>query len=102
RMVGAAERICHPLSPRRRGRPEFSRADAGTPAARMSSLRSSRKENPHELCRRIRPCGAEDRLDDYKKLAELAGTVWMEHGATAYVEALGDDVPLRRADVVSA
>jgi uncharacterized protein YbaA (DUF1428 family) len=34
-----------------------------------------------------------DRLDDYRKLAELAGTVWMEHGATAYVEALGDDVP---------
>lgn len=34
-----------------------------------------------------------DRVDDYKELAQLAGKVWMEHGALSYVEALGDDVP---------
>jgi len=33
------------------------------------------------------------KLDDYKKLAENAGTIWMEHGALAYVECVGDDVP---------
>ena len=33
------------------------------------------------------------RLDDYKKLAKTAGAVWMEHGALAYVECVGDDVP---------
>jgi len=35
-----------------------------------------------------------DRLDDYKALAELAGKVWMEHGALSYVECIGDDVPV--------
>ena len=33
------------------------------------------------------------KLDDYKKLANLAGIVWKEHGALAYVECVGDDVP---------
>lgn len=33
------------------------------------------------------------RLDDYKEMARKAGDVWREHGALAYVEALGDDVP---------
>ncbi|OWK20953.1 RNA signal recognition particle 4.5S RNA [Mesorhizobium amorphae CCBAU 01583] len=33
------------------------------------------------------------RLDDYKKLANTAGVVWKEHGALAYVECVGDDVP---------
>ena len=33
------------------------------------------------------------KLDDYKKLANLAGPIWMEHGALAYVECIGDDVP---------
>jgi uncharacterized protein YbaA (DUF1428 family) len=32
-------------------------------------------------------------LDAYKKMAENAGAVWMEHGALAYVECVGDDVP---------
>jgi uncharacterized protein YbaA (DUF1428 family) len=32
-------------------------------------------------------------LDAYKAMAELAGQVWMEHGALSYVEAIGDDVP---------
>ncbi|MCX5513363.1 DUF1428 domain-containing protein [Kaistia algarum] len=32
-------------------------------------------------------------LDAYRELAQLAGTVWKEHGALAYVEALADDVP---------
>ena len=34
-----------------------------------------------------------DRLDDYKALARRAGEVWRDHGALAYVEAVGDDVP---------
>jgi uncharacterized protein YbaA (DUF1428 family) len=33
------------------------------------------------------------KVEDYKKLAQLAGTVWMEHGALSYVECIGDDVP---------
>ena len=32
-------------------------------------------------------------LDAYKKMAKNAGAVWMEHGALAYVECVGDDVP---------
>jgi uncharacterized protein YbaA (DUF1428 family) len=32
-------------------------------------------------------------LDAYKALARKAGEVWKEHGATAYVECIGDDVP---------
>lgn len=34
-----------------------------------------------------------DRIEDYKKMAELGRTVWMEHGALSYVEAMADDVP---------
>lgn len=34
-----------------------------------------------------------DRIEDYRKMAERAGAVWKEHGALAYVECLGDDVP---------
>ena len=36
---------------------------------------------------------SKNRLDDYRKLAEIAGQVWKEHGALAYVECLADDVP---------
>lgn len=32
-------------------------------------------------------------IDDYKKLANLAGPIWKEHGALAYVECTADDVP---------
>jgi uncharacterized protein YbaA (DUF1428 family) len=32
-------------------------------------------------------------LDKYRELASLAGKVWKEHGALAYVECIGDDVP---------
>ena len=32
-------------------------------------------------------------LDDYKKMAQTGGIVWKEHGALAYVECVGDDVP---------
>ena len=32
-------------------------------------------------------------LEAYKKMARTAGEVWKEHGALAYVECLGDDVP---------
>lgn len=33
-----------------------------------------------------------DKVADYKKMAQKAGKVWMEHGALAYVECMGDDV----------
>ncbi len=33
------------------------------------------------------------KLDAYKALARTAGEVWKEHGALAYVECVGDDVP---------
>jgi uncharacterized protein YbaA (DUF1428 family) len=32
-------------------------------------------------------------MEAYKELARKAGEVWKEHGALAYVECLGDDVP---------
>lgn len=32
-------------------------------------------------------------LDAYKALSEAAGEVWKDHGALAYVECTGDDVP---------
>ena len=35
----------------------------------------------------------QDRMDDYKKMATLAGEVWMGHGALSYVECVADDVP---------
>ena len=33
-------------------------------------------------------------IEAYKAFAKLAGEVWMEHGALAYVECLADDVPM--------
>ena len=35
-----------------------------------------------------------NKMVDYKKLATTAGKVWMELGALAYVECVGDDVPV--------
>lgn len=32
-------------------------------------------------------------IEDYKALARTAGEVWKEHGALAFVECIGDDVP---------
>lgn len=32
-------------------------------------------------------------LEKYKKLAAVAGEVWMAHGALSYIEAVADDVP---------
>lgn len=34
-----------------------------------------------------------DKLDAYRDMARLGGTVWKEHGALSYVECFGDDVP---------
>jgi uncharacterized protein YbaA (DUF1428 family) len=34
------------------------------------------------------------KIEDYKQMARTGGSVWMEHGALAYVECLGDDVPM--------
>lgn len=32
-------------------------------------------------------------LEAYREMSRTAGEVWMEHGALAYVENVGDDVP---------
>jgi uncharacterized protein YbaA (DUF1428 family) len=32
-------------------------------------------------------------IEAYKEMARKAGEVWKEHGALAYVECIGDDVP---------
>jgi uncharacterized protein YbaA (DUF1428 family) len=32
-------------------------------------------------------------IDAYKRMAQLASDVWMEHGADSYVESVADDVP---------
>lgn len=34
-----------------------------------------------------------DRVDDYRKMAEGAADMWMDHGALSFVECRGDDVP---------
>ncbi len=33
-----------------------------------------------------------DKLDDYKKMATLAGKIWKKHGALEYLECVGDDL----------
>ncbi len=33
-----------------------------------------------------------NKLDEYRKMAELACSVWKEHGALDYVECVGDDL----------
>lgn len=32
-------------------------------------------------------------IEAYRKMAQTAGEVWKEHGALAYVECVGDDIP---------
>ncbi len=34
-----------------------------------------------------------DKIDAYKAMARRAGEIWKEHGALAFVECVGDDVP---------
>ncbi len=34
-----------------------------------------------------------ENLEAYRKVTELAGSVWMEHGALSYIECVADDVP---------
>ena len=34
-----------------------------------------------------------DKIEDYKAMARKAGAVWKEHGALAFVECIGEDVP---------
>jgi len=34
-----------------------------------------------------------ERIEDYQAMARRAGEVWKEHGAVAFVECVGDDVP---------
>ena len=41
----------------------------------------------------------QNNLDEYKKMAELAGSICKEHGALEYIECAGDD--LDQKDLVS-
>lgn len=34
-----------------------------------------------------------ENIETYKEMAGIAGALWMEHGALAFVENVGDDVP---------
>lgn len=34
-----------------------------------------------------------EKIEAYKQMARTAGAVWKEHGALAFVECIGDDVP---------
>src|SRR3954447_18000202 len=34
-----------------------------------------------------------EKIEEYKALAHKAGAIWKEHGALAFVECVGDDVP---------
>ena len=34
-----------------------------------------------------------DKLDEYRKMAELGRSCWMEYGALSYMECVADDVP---------
>lgn len=36
-----------------------------------------------------------DRIDDYRRLAEIASKVWKEHGALEYRECVGDDLDVQ-------
>ncbi|WP_309644805.1 DUF1428 family protein [Phenylobacterium sp.] len=35
-----------------------------------------------------------DKIEAYREMATLGRTVWMEHGALAYMECMGDDTPV--------
>jgi uncharacterized protein YbaA (DUF1428 family) len=35
---------------------------------------------------------AREKLEDYRRIAEICGKIWMEHGATAFRENLAEDV----------
>lgn len=40
-----------------------------------------------------------DKIEDYRKIAELASVVWKEHGALEYYEAVGDDLEAKGDDL---
>lgn len=37
----------------------------------------------------------EDKIDEYRRIAEIAGAVWKEHGALEYRECIGDDLDVK-------
>ena len=41
----------------------------------------------------------QDKIEDYRKIAEMACKVWMDHGALGYFECVGDDLQVK--DVIS-
>ncbi len=41
---------------------------------------------------------ARDRIEDYRRIAELASQVWKDHGALDYWECVGDDLEINPED----
>jgi len=37
----------------------------------------------------------EDKIDEYRRIAEIAGAIWKEHGALEYLECIGDDLDVK-------
>jgi uncharacterized protein YbaA (DUF1428 family) len=40
-----------------------------------------------------------DKVEEYKRIAEMAGALWKEHGALEYWECIGDDLDVK--DMIS-
>jgi uncharacterized protein YbaA (DUF1428 family) len=51
------------------------------------------KENPVSYVDGFLIAVPKTNIDAYRAQAELAGKIWKEHGALAYVECIADDVP---------
>src|SRR5215469_8582360 len=72
----------------------FSAGDVGTPSGGSSlGLRSAEQEVPMPYVDGFVVLVSRDKIDAYKASARKAGEVWKEHGALAFVECVGDDVP---------
>lgn len=39
-----------------------------------------------------------DKIDDYRKMAEMGRDIWMKHGAIDYKECIGDDLDAKMGD----
>ena len=103
RSLGPAERpVRRRLGDERAGEVDFLASRRRLPGLTRSPRRVvspptrrsfSAKENPMSYVDGFVLAVPKAKLDDYKKLANLTGPIWMEHGALAYVECIGDDVP---------
>jgi uncharacterized protein YbaA (DUF1428 family) len=77
----------------RRDRRENRGAFVGSAAIRTSFVCGSEKETDMAYVDGFVIAVPKDKIEAYKDLARKAGAIWKEHGALAYVECIGDDVP---------